>query len=206
MQRACAWCGQPRRGLCFAWGVGPWARLLAGLLLGGGPKNGYFGFAASSQLYLSLSPLYLSLPRLYFGYISRHCYYGYLTAISRLSHGYPQQRHPPLLVITAPDAATAKRRQHCWRRVRSYNGAGNVRSDCTSRYAVEAGKNLEHYQKVVNYWSSAKCEKCNAATLEALGTASLVGGCALDLGCVATVGTRYRCAIVLRCSDVRWRY
>ena len=122
--------------------------------------------------------------------------HGYLTALSRLSHGHltaifrlSPAAPPPSARDRRDRCFYRKRRHHCRHRARSYDGAGNVRSDCTFRYAVEAGNNHEHYQKVVNYWSSAKCEKCNAATLEALGTAPLVGGCALDLGCVATVGT-----------------
>ena len=104
-------------------------------------------------------------------------------AATMLSHT-PAKRaqHAPFFVVAASDSAISN--------VVSTAGTApgpppdQEEFDPTALlYAVEAGKNLEHYQKIVKYWSSAKCEECNAATLEALGIAPVVGGCALDLGC-----------------------
>ena len=84
-------------------------------------------------------------------------------------------------------------RREEWRALVSDAAAGTprVRPPLSSKkfdstmlvHEKEGGKNLDHYERIVKYWSSAKCASCNAATLEALGVAPRRGACALDLGC-----------------------
>ena len=100
-----------------SWSVGAFVGWFA---VGWWPKKYHYGFVASSQLYLSLSKFISGLSRLYLSMEIRlspphfaltHGYltaaiswlsHGYLTARSRLSHGYPQQRHPLWFAASPP--------------------------------------------------------------------------------------------------------